>query len=90
MYPSFPKLLSHPGCHITEVHVLYSKSLLFIHFKYSRVYMGVWDGQKLPTSDKNTEHRIRAVPNLVCLVFYLIISAKTLFPNQVIFRGPGS
>ena len=52
--------------------------------------MGVWDGQKLPTSDKNTEHRIRAVPNLVCLVFYLIISAKTLFPNQVIFRGPGS
>ena len=52
--------------------------------------MAVWDGQKLPTSDKNIEHRIRAVPNLVCLMLYLIISAKTLFPNQVIFRGPGS
>ena len=36
------QLPSHPGCHITlwaEFHVLPSRSLLVVHFKYSRVYL---------------------------------------------------
>ena len=42
MYPFFPKLPSHPGCHITwSRHVLHSRSLSVIHFKYSRVYMSI-------------------------------------------------
>ena len=41
MYLSSPKLPSHPGCHITELHVLYCRSLLVIHFKYSSVYMSI-------------------------------------------------
>ena len=38
---SSPKPPSHPGCHITEFHVLYCRSLLVIHFKYSSVYMSI-------------------------------------------------
>ena len=36
-----PQPRSHPGCHIhwAEFIVLYSRSLLVIHFKYSSVYM---------------------------------------------------
>ena len=39
MYPFSPKLLSHPGCHITLSRIpCASRSLLVTHFKYSRVY----------------------------------------------------
>ena len=43
MYPFSPKFPSHPGWHVTlgRFHVLYSKSLLVIHFKYSSVYSSV-------------------------------------------------
>ena len=39
MYPFSPKLPSHLGCHVSwaEFPVLYSRALLVIHFKYSRV-----------------------------------------------------
>ena len=41
--PFSPKPLSHPGCHITlsNFPVLYSRSLLVIHLKYSSVYMSI-------------------------------------------------
>ena len=42
IYPFSPKLPSHPCCHVTLsriFHVLYSRSLLVSHFKYSSVYM---------------------------------------------------
>ena len=43
MYPFSPKLPSQPLCHITlnRVHVLYSKSLLAIHFDNNNLYMSI-------------------------------------------------
>ena len=41
-----PKLLSHPGCHIT-FYVPYSMSLLVIHLKYSSMYMSFTVGMIL-------------------------------------------
>ena len=43
MYSFSLNFPAHPGCHktLTEFPVLYSRSLLVIHFKYSSVYMSI-------------------------------------------------
>ena len=48
---SSPKLPSHPGCHITlsKFPVLYRRSLLVFHFKYSIVYMSIPNSLTIPS-----------------------------------------
>ena len=43
-----PKLSSPPGCHITYP-VLYGRSLLVLHFKYSSVHMSIPNSQTIPS-----------------------------------------
>ena len=51
MYPFSLKLPSHPGCHKhwAEFPMLYSRTLLVIHFKYSSVYMSIPDSLTNPS-----------------------------------------
>ena len=51
MYPFSPKWPFHPGCHIvlSRVPVLYSGSLLVIHFKYTSVYMSIPNSLTIPS-----------------------------------------
>ena len=48
---SSPKLPSHPGCHITlsKFPVLYRRSLLVFHFKYSIVCMSIPNSITIPS-----------------------------------------
>ena len=51
MYAFSPKWPFHPGCHIvlSRVPVLYSGSLLVIHFKYTSVYMSIPNSLTIPS-----------------------------------------
>ena len=63
MYPFSLKPCSYPCCLITELRVLYNKSLLVIHFKYSSVYMTFLNSLTAPSPPAN----IRSFSKTVCL-----------------------
>ena len=50
MYPFFFKIFSHLGYYriLSSFPVLYSRSLLVIYFKHSRVYMSIPNSQSIP------------------------------------------
>ena len=70
MYPFSPKLPSHLGCHIAESPVLYSKSLLVFHFKYSHAYMSIYGSMFLKQRGERLEIRRQWIQRTSLLSFF--------------------
>ena len=77
---------SHQGWHITwvELHVLYSRSLLVIHFKYSSVYMTFPNSLTIPSSHLFPHPFPLDKLNFFSLLFLFCIGVQAWLYNVVI------
>ena len=87
MYPFSPKLPSHLGCHITlsRVPMLYSRSLLVIHFKYSSVYMSFPSSLTIPFPHSSPILKIRCHMHRVGFFSYLLLYNNHPKPFNMFF-----